>query len=611
MFLKRCQRRKNGKNHVYWALVESYRTARGSRHRVVAYLGELAGGEKSGWAQLGRTLDGKRRARPEPSLFDPPHYDEPADDEPVLVRLRDLRLERPRRFGDVWLAWGLWRLLGLDVLLEQLITEGREEIPWHQMAAILTIARFCEPSSELHIEDTWYRTTALDDLLGVPPEKVHTDRLYAALDRTLPHKDALEQHLKKRLGDLFDLKYELLLYDITSTYFEGQCQANPQAKRGYSRDNRPDCLQVLIGLVVTEDGFPLGYQVFAGNRNDSTTVEEIVTAMERKYGRANRVWVMDRGMVSDKNLALLRQSQASYIVGTPKAMLKRFEADLSSQRDWHTVQEGVEVKRVSGPDGQEVFLLARSADRRAKEQAMHERFLVRLEEGLRKLEAAMTSGHLRDEGVANRRLGRLLEKNWRASGAFAITIERLPEPAGKARLKITWSRNARWSDWTTLADGCYVLRSNLIDVDPATLWKRYIQLTDAEWAFRIAKDELSIRPIWHHKAERVEAHILVCFLAYVLWKTLAGWMQRSGLGDAPRTLVEEFARLQSGDVVLQALSRDGQPSHTIRLRCVTEPDAAQKVLLSRLGLKPPRRLRRLDAGSGETEINEFIEGKRP
>jgi transposase len=594
MFLKRCQRRKNGKNHVYWSLVESYRTARGSRHRVVAYLGELSGGEKNGWAQLGRTLAGKRRTQPEPSLFDPPHYDEPADDEPVLVKLRDLRLERMQRFGDVWLALGLWRLLGLDGLLEQLIPEGREEIPWHQMAAILTIARFCEPSSELHIEDTWYRATALDDLLGVPPEKVHTDRLYAALDHLLPHKDALETHLRQRLGDLFDLKCDLLLYDITSTYFEGQCQANPLAKRGHSRDSRPDCLQVLIGLVVTEDGFPLGYQVFAGNRHDSTTVEEMVTAMERKYGRAQRVWVMDRGMVSEKNLTLLRQNQASYIVGTPKAMLKQFEAELTSKHDWHTAQEGVEVKRVSSPEGQEVFLLARSADRRAKEQAMHDRFLVRLEERLRKLETAMASGHLRDEGVANRRLGRLLEKNWRASGAFEIAIERLPEPVGKARLKITWSRNTRWTEWTTLADGCYVLRSNLTDVEPATLWKRYIQLTEAEWAFRIAKDELSIRPIWHQKQERVEAHILVCFLAYVLWKTLAGWMQRSGLGDAPRTVVEEFAKIQSGDVVLHALKRDGQPSHTIRLRCVTEPDPAQKVLLSRLGLTMPRRLRRLD-----------------
>jgi len=607
MFLKRCQRRKGRKTHTYWALVESVRTARGSRHRVVAYLGELAPSHKSGWAQLGRSLKRNGRARPEPSLFDPPHYDEPGDDEPVLIQLKGVRLERSRRFGDVWLALGLWRLLGLDGLLEELIPEGREQILWHQMAAILTIARFCEPSSELHIEQTWYRTTALDDLLGISPEKVHTDRLYAALDRLLPHKEELENHLKQRLGDLFELKYDLLLYDVTSTYFEGQCQGNPLAQRGYSRDNRPDCLQVCIGLVVSEDGFPLGYQVFAGNRNDATTVEAIVAAMEQKHGRAQRVWVMDRGMVSEENLALLREHQASYIVGTPKSMLKRYEAQLASQHDWHTVQEGIEVKQVVSPEGPEVFLLARSADRRAKEQAMHERFLVRLEAGLQRLEAAMVSGRLRDEAVANRRLGRLLEQNWRGSGAFTIAIERLPQPAGKACLKMTWNRNPRWSEWASLADGCYVLRSNLTGVAPATLWKRYIQLTEAEWAFRIAKDELSIRPIWHQKAERVEAHILVCFLAYVLWKTLAGWMQRSGLGDAPRPVIEEFAQIRSGDVVLKALPRSGRPSRTIRLRCVTEPDSAQKVLLSHLGLTLPRRLRRFDAGKSQ-ELEQPTEG---
>jgi transposase len=594
MFLKRCERRKSGKKHTYWVLVESIRTPKGSRHRVVAYLGSLSRGEASGWSQLGRSLGGKRRTRPEPSLFDPPHYDEPDDDEPVLVKLKDIRLERLRGFGDVWLAWGLWRLLELDVLLDRVMRTGREEIPWPQMAAVLTIARLCEPSSELHIEDTWYRGTALDDLLGIPADKVHTDRLYAGLDHLLPHKDELERHLRQRLGDLFDLKYELLLYDITSTYFEGQCAANPLARRGYSRDHRPDCLQVLIGLVVTEDGFPLGYEVFAGNRHDSTTVDEMVTSMEQKYGRANRVWVLDRGMVSEEKIAGLHQRDASYIVGTPKAMLRRFERELTEQKDWQTVQEGVDVKQVAGPDGKEVFILARSIDRRAKEQAMHERFLERLENGLRKLDSAINTGRLRDEGLANRRIGRLLEKNWRAAGAFDVRIERLPEPVGKIRLKISWERNQSWSDWASLANGCYILRSNLCDVDPITLWKRYIQLTEAEWAFRISKDELKIRPIWHHKEHRVRAHILVSFLAYVLWKTLAGWMQRSGLGDAPRTLLEEFAKIKSGDVVLQARSQYGGPFRTIRLRCVPEPDAAQKVLLSRLGLTLPKRLRRLD-----------------
>jgi transposase len=593
MFLKRCQRRKSGKKHTYWALVESYRTARGSRQRVVAYLGELRSGEQSGWAQLGRTLSGRRRTRPERSLFDPPGQPPYNETQPVRVRLKDVRFERLRDFGDVWLAWGLWRLLELDVLLQRLMPRGREDVSWEQVAAILTIARFCEPSSELHIEDTWYRRTALEDLLGVAVEKVHTDRLYAGLDQLLPHKAAIERHLKERLGDLFDLHYDLLLYDITSTYFEGACARNPLARRGYSRDSRPDCLQVLIGLVVTEDGLPLGYEVFSGNRNDSTTIEEIVDAMEAKYGRAQRVWVMDRGMVSEDNLALLRARGASYIVGTPKCQLRHFEQHLLA-RGWQEVQEGVEVKLVPGPDGEETFVLARSADRRAKEHAMHERCLVRLEAGLQKLQAAALSGRLKDAGVANRRLGRLLQQHWRAGGAFDVQIEPRKDPQGRSRLTVTWQRNPRWGEWARLSEGCYLLRSNLTETDPRTLWKRYIQLTEAEWAFRITKDELEIRPIWHQKQERVEAHILVCFLAYVLWKTLAGWMHRAGLGDAPRTLVEEFAKIKSGDVVLPTVADGNQAARTLRLRCVTEPDAAQKALLSRLGLNLPRRLRTLD-----------------
>jgi len=590
MFLKRLERRKNGKGHTYWALVESIRTAKGSRHRVVAYLGELKKSEKNGWAQLCHRLNG--RARPQPSLFDPPHYDDPTDEAPVLVKLKGVRLQRLRDFGDVWLALGLWRLLGLERLLLHLMPSGREEVSWEPVAAILTIARFCEPSSELHLENTWYRRTALEDLLGVPLEKVHTDRLYAGLDQLLPNKEAIEQHLKQRLGDLFDLKYDLLLYDITSTYFEGECLGNPMARRGYSRDSRPDCKPVCIGLVVTDDGIPLGYQVFAGNTNDSTTVETIVRAMEKKYGQANRVWVMDRGMVSEANLKFLRERGGSYIVGTPKAMLRRFEQYLT-EKDWHEVQAGVEVKLVPGSEGEETFILARSADRQKKERAMHDRFLARMEAGLAKLQAAAEAGRLRDEATAHQRLGRLKERYWRAASAFTVKIAPIPKPAGKARLSITWSRNLRWSDWTARSEGCYLLRTNLTGVDPATLWKRYIQLTEAEWAFRITKNELEIRPIWHQREERVLAHILVCFLAYVLWKALAQLMRGAGLGDAPRTLVEEFAKIKSGDVVLPARMADGS-QRMIRLRCVTTPDEAQKVLLNRLGLTLPQRLRRID-----------------
>jgi transposase len=586
MFLRRIQREKNGKAHTYWALAESYRTAGGPRQRIVSYLGELKESEQSGWAQLSVRLKG--HSGPSPALFDAPQ--EVAGDEPVLVKLSGVRLERLRDFGDVWLALWLWRLLGLDKLLTDVMEDGREEVPWHIVAAILVLARFCEPSSELFIETTWYRRTALEDLLGVAAEKVHTDRLYAGLDQLLPHKHSIEKHLKERLGNLFDLDYELLLYDVTSTYFEGQCRGNPLAQRGYSRDKRPDCLQVCIALVVTTDGIPVGYEVFAGNRHDSTTVEEIVDSIEKKYGRANRVWVLDRGMVSEANLAFLRSRDGQYIVGTPKAMLRKFEQHLVD-KDWQEAQDGVEVKLVRSPDGAETFILARSAERREKERAIHERFLARMEAGLTKLSASMESGHLKDEAVAHGRLGRLQGENSRAAKAFDVQIKRQEQPQGKARLQITWTRNEAWSEWARLSEGCYLLRSNLNESDPATLWKQYIQLTDAEWAFRITKDELVIRPIWHHKQKRVEAHILVCFLAYVLWKTLAGWMHKSGLGAAPRSLLDEVGKIKCADVVLPATNADGTSPREIRLRCVTEPDAEQKLLLGRLGLDLPRRLR--------------------
>ena len=589
MFLRRCERRKAGKVHTYWALVESYRTAQGSRQRVVAYLGELKPSQHNGWAKLAKRLP--LEDRPQPSLFDPPPPSDDVDDE-ILVQLRGIRLENLRDFGDVWLAWGLWRLLELDTLLDRHLPAGREDVRWGAVAAILTIARFCAPKSELHIEHTWYRRTALTDLIGVPSAQVHTDRLYAGLDRLLPLKEIIEKHLQKRLRHLFDYDYDLLLYDITSTYFEGDAARNPQAQRGYSRDSRPDRPQVCIGLVVTRDGLPLGYEVFAGNRHDSTTVQEIVATMEARFGQARRIWVMDRGMVSEANLQFLRKRGGQYIVGTPKAMMRQFERDLAGP-DWQTAQAGVEVKLVPGPNGDETFILTRSADRRLKEQAMNEKFVVRLEQGLQKLQAAATSGRLRDEGQANRRLGRLLEKNWRASRAFQVRIERLAEPMDRAHLRVTYERDPQWSQWSALSQGCYVLRTNLVGMAAPELWKHYMQLVEAEWAFRIAKDELRLRPIWHQREDRVQGHILVCFLAYVLWKTLAQWMRPSGLGDAPRTVVSEFAKIQSGDIVLPARSADGT-TREVRLRCVMTPDAAQKVLLNRLGLKLPTRLRPLE-----------------
>ena len=526
-------------------------------------------------------------------MFDPPRSAAPArDDEEVRVRLHSVQLERLRDFGDVWLAWGLWRMLELGDLLDREIQSGREDVPWSTVAAILTIARFCEPSSELHIEEKWYRRTALEELLDVAPEQVHTDRLYEGLDRLLPHKEALETHLRRRFGELFELKCDLLLYDITSTYFEGDMEGCPlsparllarftaRSSPGLHRARRHRG-RLSTGL----RSLLRKYARFDDRAGDDRSVGEEIRCAESGLGDGSR-----DGQRSE--LEIPPRAQAKYIVGTPKQMLRHFEQHLTDQ-DWSQAQEGVEVKLVPGPDGDETFLLARSADRRAKELAMHEKFVVRLEAGLQKLQAAAASGRLKDEATAGERLGRLKEKNWRASHMFDVTIKKLDTPRGKRELEVTFRRNAKFGDWAQLADGCYLLRSNLVDIDAATLWKRYIQLTEAEWAFRITKDELAIRPIWHHKEERVKAHILVCFLAYAMWKTLAGWMRGAGLGDAPRTLLYELAKIKSGDIVLPARTRDGV-SKKIRLRHVTEPDESQAVLLHRLGLQLPRRLRRFD-----------------
>ena len=335
------------------------------------------------------------------------------------------------------------------------------------------------------------------------------------------------------------------------------------AKRGHSRDHRPDCLQVCIGLVVTEDGLPLGYEVFEGNRHDSTTLKTIVETMEAKYGRTQRIWVMDRGIVSEANLQMLRERGGRYIVRTPKTTLRRFEQHLLEQ-DWTEVQPGVEVKRVAGDSDQEIFVFARSRDRRAKEQAMHAKFVTRVEESLQSLQKSIAAGRLKKETDAQRRLGRLLQKNSRAAKAFQVKIETLTASEGKAHLRIMWEKDPEWTQYADLSDGCYLLRTNVTDLEPAALWKQYIQLTEAEWAFRINKDELRLRPIWHQKKDRVLSHILVCFMAYVMWKTLAQWMHHSGLGDAPRSLLDQFAKIRSGDVVLPTKGAAGENGRVVR-----------------------------------------------
>jgi len=569
MFVRPCYRKKNGKRHAYWALVESYRSERGPRQRVISYLGQLD--------ERGR-LGVKRAAEGGQGTWQREFFEE-AEPEWVEVDINRVRVERCVDFGGPWLGRELLRKLKLGWFFEKVMPTGRGEVAHSLMAQVLVLCRLCDPSSELRIAEHIYARTAIGDLLGVPAQKVNDDRLYRALDALLPHKEALEVHLKERLGQLFDLEYDLLLYDVTSTYFEGQARGNPLARHGYSRDRRGDCKQVCIALVVSRCGMPLGYEVFAGNRADVTTVEEIVETMETRYGRAERIWVMDRGMVSHDNIAFLREGGRRYILGTPKSLLKQFERELISD-DWERVYNDLEVKLCPSPDGGETFILCRSADRREKEKAMHARFDRRIEAGLERIATSCAQRRHKPVTIA-RRVGRLMGQNTRAAGLFDIDIRE----TGDGRTRIVWSKVQAWRDWAELSEGCYLLRSNIIDWSAEDLWKAYMQLTEAESAFRIHKSDLKIRPIWHQKQERVEAHILVCFLAYVLWKTLAQMCRQSCLGDEPRRVFDEIARIKTVDVVLP--TRSGLE---IRRRCITRPTDHQAILLQHLRLNLPSAL---------------------
>lgn len=590
MFLRPNHRKKDDETYEYWTLVESVRTARGPRQRIVATLGKLPGLDEEarvGWEHINEILDGKARREDflKPAQAEPPAW--------ARVNWKRVSVERVRRFGDVYLGLALWRRLSLDRFFNEAMEAGREEIPWATMACILVLGRFCAPSSELQIAEFWYRKTALEDLLGVSADKVYDQRLYRGLDALLPLKDEIFKHLQKTYGEVFGTTYDLLLYDITSTYFEGAGALNPQARRGYSRDSRPDCVQVCIALVVTPEGLPLAYEVFDGNRADVTTVKEIVEVMRVKYGHERRTWVMDRGMVSEDNLEELRRAGASYLVGTPKSMLKRFERELLLEDDWERIEPGLEVKIARGPqDLHETFVLCRSPDRREKERAMRQRQIKGLEEGLARLKVRVEAPDraLRDRDQANRRVGRLLQKYSRATHLYDVRIAQVAEAnhPGRARLSVEVRRREELREWVEQADGCYLLRTNLQGQSAQILWRTYMGLTQIEDCFRIAKHDLGLRPVFHHREDRTQAHILVCFLGLVLWRTLQHWMEAGGLGTAPRKLLEEMAEVRSMDVVLP--TKAGAP---IRLRTVSKPEPPLAVLLHHLGLLLPNRPKRI------------------
>src|SRR5881398_4093222 len=421
MFLRSNHRIKDGKDHTYWSLVETVRTPDGPRQRTLCYLGELNGSAQARWLKTIEVFNEQGEAE-QLKLF--PSHIEPPEDDPQVARvlLNQVRLERTRQFGACYLGLELWKRLELDHFFEEAIDEAPADVPWSRIAALLAINRLCVPGSELGIEQRWYPSTALDDLLKIEDGQINDTRLYRCLDRILPHKTKLEQHLKDRYGALFGAEFDVLLYDLTSTYVEGAAEDNPMMRRGYSRDHRPDCEQMVIALIVNSEGFPFSYETFDGNRADVSTMETILRMVERKYGKARRIWVLDRGIVSEKNLQAIRKRGGQYLVGTPRSQMKPFEKELLKD-DWTQVRPDVEVKNVAIPQGEETYILCRTAGRKEKEKAIRSRFSNSMEAALRGLEKTIAAGRLKDRHKMERRLGKIQARHPQVNDLYDVELK--------------------------------------------------------------------------------------------------------------------------------------------------------------------------------------------
>jgi len=575
MFLRPNHRDKDGKDHTYWSLVETVRTPDGPRQRTLCYLGELNDSAQARWLKVIDVFNdqGERRQL---KLF-PSDVELPETDAGVArVRVSRVRFERVRQFGTCCLGLELWKRLELDRFWESLLDGEAADVPWSRVAALLAINRLCAPSSELGIEERWYPTTALDDLLGIAEGKINDTRLYRCLDRLLPHKTNLERHLKERYGELFGAEFDVLLYDLTSTYVEGQAEKDPMLQRGYSRDHRPDCKQVVIALIVNVEGFPLSYETFDGDRTDVTSLEAVMRMVERKYGRARRIWVFDRGIVSEANLAALRKRGGQYLVGTPRSKLKGVERELL-QGTWTQVREEVEAQLVPMPGGVETYVLCRSTARREKERAIRRRFSSRMERALARLAQRVEKGQLKDRSKIERRLGKIQERYVQVADLYEAALRQTG-----GRWVLSWNVIEGRRAWREAREGAYLLRTNLEGATVEELWTKYIQLTEAEAAFRALKSELSIRPLFHQLEPRVKAHILVAFLGYSLWVTLKHLLRRKNSNCSSPQALALLATIQSADIVLP--TTDGRE---IRLRRVAALNPEQQRLLTELSISLP------------------------
>jgi transposase len=602
MFLRKYQRTKDGKRHTYFALVESQRTERGPRQRIVAQLGELTEDQERRWQRTAVFHTRHEDGHELPLFLDDDAAPPTHDPDVVRVRLGKVGWTNARAFGDVWLGWQLWRKLGLDKIVAREVKSGRETVPVGAMVAIEVISRLCigqgGETSEFGLAEQGYRRTALEDLLGVPDDFVTKDRLYRTLDALVAAKEPIEQALKEQLGELFSLQFDLLLCDLTSSFFEGLMEDSTLAKRGYSRDHRPDCKQIVLAMVVTPDGFPVYHEVFAGNTNDATAFPGIVETMESHFGTARRVWVLDRGIASKENLQFLHERQQSFLVGTPRSRLGEFDAELCT-REWGRVRPHVEVKSVER-DGQ-TYVLARSIQRRLKEKAIRKRQLLGLHRDLRKLANRVSVGRLKNADRVLENVGRLRERWPTASRFVDVNVER--NEAGQAT-SVSWSYQQDKLRVALARDGAYLLLSDKTDWSAEELWRTYIQLTRAEDAFRAMKSNLLLRPMWHQKSERIQAHVFVCVLAYALWKALGYMLDNAGVQTrirkkdpddpgggpsdrpmSPAVALKMLHDVQIGDILLETVE-----GRKLRLRRVARPNVEQAEIIAALGLSLPDRL---------------------
>jgi transposase len=577
MFLRQHGRIGNGREHRYWSLVETVRTADGPRQRTLCYLGELNGSAHARWQ---RTIEvfNEQGESTQLKLF--PAELEVGDDAHVArVLVKKVRVERTRRFGDCYLGLELWKRLQLEDFFARHLDGDYADVPWSRVAAVLAINRLCEPGSELAVEQHWYPSTALEDLLHIAKGKINDTRLYRCLDRLLPLKTKIEQHLKERYGELFQAQFDVLLYDLTSTYVEGEAVGNPMLRRGYSRDHRPDCEQLVLALIVNCEGFPFSYEVFDGDRADVTTLEVILRTVERKYGKARRVWIFDRGVVSEQNLAALRKHGGQYLVGTARRKLQQFEAELLKD-DFEKIRPDVEVKQIPIVGGEETYILCRTTGRKEKEKAIRRRFVSKIERALRGLEKRIAEGKLKDRFKMERNLGRIQACHPQVADLYEMKIEE-----SKPGTRLIGRQKPEQQQWLEAREGAYLLRTNLKADSPPELWKKYIQLTEVEAAFRTLKSELAIRPLFHQLEKRVKAHVLVAFLGYALRVTLKHLLKRSASKYSPAEALKFLSTLHSVDIVLPTID-----NKEIWLRRITKLDDNQEKIFHQLQLELPERL---------------------